>query len=194
MLVFFKKKLAGYLFYYLLFFLSTNLVFESIAHYLAYKKMGNYEVYNGEMIFEVSFFLLLYKRSFSSIKFKIIATVFFIFFILFAAINIAFFQPFTSFHSNTYTAGCLLLLVTSIFFLFNDIVKAEDLNPLFFPMFWISLGILFCYLVNFPFLSNVNQLFIIDDALAKRLSVINYTVNVILYLLIGIGIICKRQI
>ena len=192
-LIFHKKKLAPYLFYYLMIYLCTNLVFECIAHYLAINKKGNYEVYNYEMIFEVSFFLLLFRRSFTNMRFKRLSAIFFFAFVIFAFINITFFELRMRFNANTYTIGCILLLITGITYLFNDIVKREETNPLFFPMFWISLGVLFCYLVNFPFLSNVNQLFILNRNMAENLSIMNYTVNVLMYVLIGIGIICRKQ-
>ncbi|MEO6547104.1 MAG: hypothetical protein ABIN94_03870 [Ferruginibacter sp.] len=193
LLIFFKKNLTAYLFSYLLVYLSINFIFESIAHYQDYRHISTYEVYNYEMIFEVSFFLSLYRKSFSTLKYKKLAAIFLVFFLIFAVVNIFFFQPHNTFNSNTYTFGCILLLLTVIIYLFNDIVKTEDINPLFFPMFWISLGVLFCYLVNFPFLGNVNQLFEIDRQMAENLSIMNYTVNILLYVLIGIGIICKKQ-
>lgn len=193
LLVYCKKKLANHLFYYLIAYLVTNLVFESIAHYLVLKGRSNYEVYNYEMIFEVSFFLLLFKRNFTNKKAKKLSGIFAVAFLIFSLINIFIFESKTVFNANTYTIGCILLLLTGMVYLFKDIVRREEINPLFFPMFWISLGILFCYLVNFPFLSNVNQLFILNKRMAENLAVINYTVNVLLYVLIGIGIICRKQ-
>jgi len=193
LLIFYKKKLTSYLFYYLLTYLSVNFIFECNAHYLAFNNMSNYEVYNYEMIFEVAFFHLLFRKAFTDNRFKILSSIFFFAFVSFSIINILFFQEITEFNSNTYTVGCILLLLTGVVFLFNDVVKRDEINPLYFPMFWISLGILFCYLVNFPFLSNVNQLFILDARIADNLSIINYTVNVLLYVLIGIGIICRKQ-
>lgn len=193
LLTFCRKRISVHLFYYLLTYLCVNFIFETIAHYFAYHNMSNYEVYNYEMIWEVSFYLCLFQKGFTNNTYKKLIFIFITVFLLFAIINLIFFESRKDFNSNTYTVGCILLLTTGMMYLFHDIVKRDDVNPLFFPMFWISLGVLFCYLVNFPFLSNVNQLFNMTENMTDKLAIMNYTVNVLMYVLIGIGIICSKQ-
>lgn len=189
----FKKNLDNIIFKYLLLYLCTNFVFEAIAFYLIEHGINNIHVYNVEMIFEVSFFLILFKKSAFSFTYKRAITIAVIAFIVFAIINIIFSQSIIIFNSNTYTLGSFFLIFACGIYLYNSILKNEDRNPLFSLMFWVSLGVLFCYLGNFPFLSNVNQLFIINENMALRLQVISISVNVLLYLLITVGILCNRK-
>lgn len=188
-----KSNIEEEFFEYILAYLSGNFFFESLAFYFQEKPSGNIAIYNLEMIFEVSFFLLLYRKITVRKTQKKWISAAILLFITFAILNIQFFQHIHIFNSNTYTLGSFLLIFACSFFLYEFIKTHEDKNPLFSLMFWVSLGVLFCYLGNFPFLSNVNQLFSENEALALRLRVISISVNVLLYLLITVGILCNRK-
>ncbi|MGN6435116.1 MAG: hypothetical protein ACTHMM_01235 [Agriterribacter sp.] len=193
-LIFSKKKLEKVLYKYLLFYLSANFIYESIAFYLSKQSKSNYEVYNLEMITEVTFFLFLYKKIALS-KYAVAALNFAIsLFVSFSIINLAFLQSIEMFNTNTYTLGSFLLVFACTNYLYTSILKDEVRNPIFSLTFWISLGVLFCYLGNFLFLSNVNHLFSIDEGMALRVQIISISVNTLLYLLIAVGILCSKQI
>jgi hypothetical protein len=192
-LLFFRNRLEQIAFRFLLFYLAINFTFEVIAFILTEKSISNIPVYNLQMIFEVTFFLFLYKTTASiTIYKKIIATAI-ASFVAFALVNIIFFQSIGKFNTNTYTLGSFLLIFACGNYLYYSILKDQLKNPLLSLMFWVSLGVLFCYLGNLPFLSNVNELFVFDEGMALRLRLISICVNVLLYLLISIGILCNRK-
>jgi hypothetical protein len=190
-LLIFRKNISHKIFSYLIIYLCTNLCFEILAFSLLQKNKDNIFIYNLEMFFEVSFFLFLYRKMGFSLLYQ--KTVSYILLLLWASIiiNVRFFQPLSIFNSNIYTLGSFLLLFVCGFYLLY-IIKNDEKNPLHFVMFWISLGLLFCYLGNLPFLTNVNRLFAIDEQMALRLRLISITVNVLMYCLIAIGVICNR--
>lgn len=192
-LLFFKTRVEQITFKSLLIYLVINFTFEVIAFILTEKSISNIPVYNLQMIFEVTFFLFLYRVTASISIYKKIITIAIASFIAFALVNIVFFQSISMFNTNTYTLGSFLLIFVCGNYLYYSILKDQLKNPLLSLMFWVSLGVLFCYLGNLPFLSNVNELFAFDEDMALRLRLISICVNVLLYLLISIGILCNRK-
>lgn len=192
-LAFFRRNLLPVSFKYLLVYLTGNFIFELVVLFLTIKDLNNIGVYNLEMLFEVSFFMLFFRKISAKRYFRYSINVLLPLFLFCFIINILFFQPIGVFSSNTYTLGSLFLFYVCGFFLFISILQDESKNPLRSINFWISLGVLFCYLGNFPFLSNVNQLFSINESMALTLRTISISVNVLLYLLIIVGIVCSRQ-
>ena len=143
------------------------------------------------MFFEVTFFLSLFRITAFNLLYKKIVIVSLLAFVFSIILNLAFFQSLYIFNSNVYTLGSFILLFVCGYYLFY-IIKNEEKNPLHFLMFWISLGVLFCYLGNLPFLTNVSQLFAIDEEMALRLRLISITVNILMYCLIATGVIYNQ--
>lgn len=185
-----RKKIERY-YFLLLIYLVVNLLVESFANVLDYNKKSNIALYNFGMIFEITVFLLIYYRE---MHWKIIIKSAILLFLIFAWINALFFQNLHSFYSNTYTVGSILLMSFSLYYLFGIVVKNETINPLFNFMFWFSIGVLFCYLGNLPYLSILNKLLSADNkVLIRNLALISLVVNTLLYILIIIGSLCHRK-
>ena len=175
----------------LILYLIVTLFVESAANTLDYYKQSNLSVYNIGMIFEVNIFLNIFlKKSTDKIKTLLHYTI--TIFNCFALVNIIFFQKYNKFQSNTYTLACLLLMFVTLSFLFKLIIKKTN-SPLRDFFFWFSIGVLFCYLGNFPYLSSLNSLIALNDNTEKALAIISITVNSLLYLLISIGVVCNRR-
>lgn len=177
-----------------LLYLGVNFFVESIANILDYNGKSNLDLYNAGMIFEISFFLYIFRRNTANylIKKAILISVFF--FLLIASLDIILLQKKHSFLSNAYTVGCFLLMGASLYFLFLIVIKSKHTNPLKNFLFWFSIGVLFCYLGNLPYLSVINRLFATDNKLlARNLAIISLVVNTLLYVLIIIGNICHKK-
>jgi hypothetical protein len=177
---------------YLLAYLCGNFTFELIVLVFIDKGFSTYGVYNLEMIFEVLFFLFFFYRNGAPELIKNSIPLLISIFVLFSIYNILLIQKWTDFNTNTYTLGSFFLFYVCGYYLIYSVLRNENKNPLRNLLFWISLGLLFCYLGNFPFLSNVNQLFTLNAVMATSLRTISLVVNLLLYLLIIVGVICNR--
>lgn len=165
-------------------YLPANFIIELIANILD----SNIVLYNAAMIFEITLFLLVYYRSMPETWVRKIIFYMIIFFLFFAIMDALLLQEYTTFFSYTYTVGCVLLMFASLYYLFIIVIKYENINPLKNFLFWFSIGVLFCYLGNLPYLSVLNKIISVKN---NNLSNISKVVNTLLYLLITIGSICQ---
>ncbi len=186
-----EKKFWNLLFLYLL----SNFLIEFSANFLKAQDESNLKVYNIGMIFEITIFLLLFHRAVKTSQQKKMVLYSIISFLFFSTINALFFQNFGRFFSNTYTFGSIILMGVSLFYLFAIVVKNENHNPVNNFMFWFSIGVLFCYLGNLPYLSMLNGLISSKNKVPENdLAIISITVNTLLYVLIITGLICHRKV
>lgn len=193
-LLFFRKRLQPKYLQLFIIYVAVCFLTELTAHLLTYFNRKNIVLYNIEMIFEISFFAYIFYRSTDSPVIKKIISYFFIFFLLFAFINLPFIQGLRKFNTYTYTIGSLFLTACCFYYLFNLIFSKETENPFRIFLFWVSIGLLFCYLGNLPYLSTLNKLFTSNWATARSLSIISKVVNTILYLSIITGAVCQRKV
>ena len=188
-----RYRLKRVVYLVLLIYLIYNFLIELIANILDANNFSNLELYNFGMISEVLFFLTVYYISFESFFLKRVIIYTGFFFAGFSCINAFLFQSYHSFFSNTYTVGSVLLMAVSLYYLVAVVLRNEELSPVHTFMFWFSIGVLFCYLGNLPYLSVLNNLLSTDNkAMARNLALISMTVNTLLYILIVIGAICNR--
>ena len=97
------------------------------------------------------------------------------------------------FNTYSYLLSSIVLsgfsLATIYIFVFEKTFK----DPFHNFFFWTSIGILFCYLGNIPYLMFYNILFQKAILIAYSLTIISQIVNSILYIMIIIGILYHRR-
>lgn len=183
-----RKKVNHKIRTLLFIYLATNFLIELIANILT----TNIVLYNAGMIFEVTIFLAIFYKSIPLIRIKKVIVYMIILFEAYAIINALLFQSVVTFYSYTYFLGSFFLMLTTLYYLFFIVIKFETVNPLKDFLFWFSIGVLFCYLGNLPYLSVVNNVISIDDrSVNYSLATISKVVNTLLYLLIIIGSLCQ---
>ena len=195
LLIFIKARRKLGFFFSLIFilYLTFNLVIEFIAGIAFYYKVNNIILYNMDILIEgLTFcYALYYLHRSPLIKglLKITATIF----ILFWAVDFFFIQKEYEFNTYSYLLSSIVLsgfsLATIYIFVFEKTFK----DPFHNFFFWTSIGILFCYLGNIPYLMFYNILFQKAILIAYSLTIISQIVNSILYIMIIIGILYHRR-
>ncbi|OYW19960.1 MAG: hypothetical protein B7Z54_02450, partial [Sphingobacteriales bacterium 12-47-4] len=110
----------------------------------------------------------------------------------FATLNIEFFQGEDTFHTISFSVGCLLIAFFSILY-FLDLLRLPQSEDLITnPFFWILSGLLFFYICGFPLYGLVNLWANIAPILIKNLDRFINILNIFLYSLFTISFICIR--
>ena len=189
------RYLLQYHVHYLLIVIGVNLIAELTAYYLSVNhiKGGSAWVYNFSMPTEMICYGLVFKKIYKKtilehlINFSIVG-------ILGVVIGCFFYyKSIFPFYTPVLTTESVFLLVITLMF-FVKLFKADyfHVNPLKQFFFWLSMGLLLCYLGSFMFLSNLNYLFIKFQFLYANLKYLNFILNCFLYISIIIGVECLR--
>lgn len=184
-----------YLFFFPFFLLITLLV-ELYGGYLSYKGKSNTLLYNLFTTLEFSFYFYTFSKILSGIKSLKILRYVSIFYPIVTLINIFFIQGQKSFHSVTYSLGCLLVVSFCILYFYElfKLPRMEKLSKT--PAFWICTALLFFYCCTFPLFSISN--FLSNSSLWKTLEkpydMITGLLNIFLYTLFSISFLCLVKI
>jgi hypothetical protein len=175
-------------------YLSFNLIVEIVSGIAYYNKINNIVIYNVDILIEGLVFCYGFYYFHSNVKIKKSLLISASVFVLFWALNFFFIQSDNIFNTYSYLLSCIILslfsLITIYIFVFENIFKDPFKN--FF--FWISIGVLFCYLGNIPYLMFYNILLHRASAVAYSLVIISQIVNSILYVMIIIGTLYHNRI
>lgn len=116
-----------------------------------------------------------------------------LFFVLFAAGNLLFFQG--PLHLNTYTelVACLIVIFLCIAYYFELLHNNEIISLKSDLVFWISTGLLIYHLGSFMGLLLINVMNMISLAKARSILLIIQSSAIIMYLTISTGFICSRK-
>jgi hypothetical protein len=196
LLVFIKaRRKFGFNFFILfLIYLISNLGAELSSSIMLYyhSKGNNMLIYNISILIEgLTFcYMFYYANNNSSVRKAVIisGSVFLVFWI----INIRFIQKNDSLDTYSYLFSSIVLAIFSLITINRFVFLNSFNNPFYNFFFWTSIGILFCYLGNIPYLASFNILAISNRKTAISLSIISQVVNSILYLMIITGILCHR--
>jgi hypothetical protein len=182
-----RQKFGFDFFFIFIIYLISNFLVELTSSISVHYIGNNMLLYNISMFTEgLTFcYVFYYINNDTSIKKAIIISgcMFFLFWI----INFSFFQKNNSLDTYTYLFSSIILATFSLITIYQFIFKNSFNNPFHNFFFWISIGILFCYLGNIPYLASVNILAVNDWKTAISLNIISQVVNSILYLMIIIG-------
>lgn len=174
-------------------YLFINLAVEISPIIALYYHTDNMMVYNISILTEgLAFCYLFYCIQHTNPVLKKALLISASVFILFWLINFFFIQKNTTLDTYTYFLSSIILatfsLITIYRFIFEDIVD----NPFHNFFFWTSIGVLFCYIGNLPFLGMFNILAQQSKVTAMSLWFISEVVNSLLYFMTITGILCHQ--
>jgi hypothetical protein len=173
-------------------FLLVTFIAEIIGSYWASIGRNNLAFYNFFSTFEFCFSLFFIALLITSKRVKKIILAITFLYALAAIVNIIFIQKMRSFHSATYSIGCLLVVAFCIYYFFElfRFPKSEKLQ--FNPGFWICTGLLFYYCCGFPLFGLANLWIQHTELLSNTFSKISSLINIFLYSLFTISFLCIR--
>lgn len=173
------------------FFLLLTLVVEIIGWQLAEKGTTNAGMYNFFSVAAFTYYMYLLMEVVYSNKAKKVILVVMTIYAIISLINILFVQKIDTFHTMTYSIGCLLVVGISIYYFYELLQTPRSIDLKKEPAFWIVAGLLFFYICTLPILGVINYLFSIPDVIGRSVEQIISILNVLLYSLITIGFLCR---
>ncbi len=153
---------------------------------------NNLVLYNFFTTFEFCFYLWLLSRIVEGITIKKVIKTSIIIYALLAIINILFIQKMQTFHTVTYSLGCLLIVIFCIYYFFELFKIPKSLNLINNPAFWICSGLLFFYCCGFPLYGLINSWQDISRLVVDNFNEIVTILNIFLYSLFTIAFLCIR--
>jgi hypothetical protein len=173
------------------FFLMFTLVVEILGWRLSEIPKNNADLYNFFSVSAFTYYMYLLMEVVYSRKAKKIILYIMSIFAVIALSNILFIQKINSFHTMTYSIGCLLIVVISMYYFYEMLQVPRFIDLKKEPAFWIAAGLLFFYICTLPVLGVLNYLFSIPGVIARSLEQIISILNVLLYSLFTIGFLCR---
>lgn len=173
------------------FFLLLALCTELWAFHLGQKNIPNIAFYNFFSVVAFVFYMYVLQYVIFSIKAKRIILMIMIGYAILSLSNILFIQKINTFHTITYSLGCFILIVISIYYFYELFQVPRSIDLKREPAFWIVSGLLFFYCCTLPILGIMNYM---PDAIAFNLEPIIMLLNILLYSLFTIAFLCRRKL
>lgn len=173
-------------------FLFVTLVTEILGSYFWSIGRNNLVLYNFFTVFEFCFYLFVIRLIIGSKKVKIIIQLTAILYAIAAIVNILFIQSMKTFHTVTYSIGCLLIVIFCIYYFLELFRLPRFVNLVANPAFWICSGLLFFYCCGFPLYGLVNVWADISDLVGRNFDRIITILNIFLYSLFTIAFLCNK--
>jgi len=171
--------------------LSLFLVLTTIIECIGYFFKNNTWMFNIFTEVEFVFYFLLYRYVLKNSKQKKLIFFFLISSLIASVSNMLFFQGLNKFNNYSYSYSCILLCITVILY-YQQLLHHDNPQPLIrVSMFWVSTGLLAFYACNFFFMGLLNYILSVSLDLAKQLFMIITALNIIMYSLFTVGIICS---
>jgi len=175
------------------FFLLITISVEVTSYYLMMGKGNVTMLFIVFTTFEFVFYLFILSFCIHSLKVRKLILWIMAIYPLLVIINRNFIQV-KSFHTITYSIGCLLVVAACIYYFFELFQFTHSVSLVKEPAFWICSGLLFFYCCTFPLIGLWNQLRGLPDIILSNLNGILQFVNVLLYSLFSIAFLCRIQI
>ncbi len=175
-------------------FLLATVIIEVWGSYLGSIGENNAVVYNFFSTFEFCFYLFVISLLVNSPRVKKIIRVVIPVYFLSAITNILFIQGMKTFHTVTYSSGCLLIVAFCIYYFFELFRLPKSENLVRNPAFWICSGLLFFYCCGFPLFGLINLWSKIPQLRVIRKNFTDFVtiLNILLYSLFMIAFLCAR--
>jgi hypothetical protein len=173
-------------------FLFLTLLVELAASFLYLDSKNNTFVYNFFILVEFTFYMINLSFFVRNPRAKKIIRLTIIPFTLFTVFNYLFLQGIMKFNSITYSVGSLFIVSFSIYYFFELFRSPKSVKLRTDPAFWICIGLLFFYVVLFPFYALANFSIQFPRFLMKNFQDIISILNCFLYTLYTIAFLCKR--
>jgi len=175
------------------FFLFLTIIIEIAGILLTKKKVDSIPMYNVFTTFEFIFYLYILRSIIYNIKVKKIILWLMAMYPVLVLINRLFFQK-NTFHTNTYSLGCLLIVGACIYYFYEIFQTTHSVNLVKEPAFWICSGLLFFYTCSFPLFGLWNHLHGLPRIILRNLAAVMQFMNVLLYSLFSIAFLCRIRI
>lgn len=187
--LFFQRGIPKYLKTFPFFLLITINV-EITSYVLIKNKMNVTMLFIVFTAFEFVFYLFIISYCIYNIKVRKLILWLMAIYPILVIINRNFIQV-KSFHTITYSIGCLLVVAACIYYFFELFQFTHSVSLVKEPAFWICSGLLFFYCCTFPLIGLWNQLRGLPDIILRNLNGILQFVNVLLYSLFSIAFLCR---
>jgi hypothetical protein len=186
-----QKNIPGFLKLFP-FFLFVTLVVELLGAFVRVE--NNTPLYNFFSIVEFIFYLFVIKKILINRRVKRLMNFVMIVYPIAALANIFLIQrSIYRLHITTYSIGCLLIVMFSIYYFYELFRATTFVNLKREPAFWIITGLLFFYTCSFPIFGFANFISGLS-VIARNIGSVLVILNVILYILFAVGFLCKLQI
>ncbi|MBO9199232.1 MULTISPECIES: hypothetical protein [Niastella] len=147
-------------------------------------------LYNTFTTFEIIFYLYIIRCCIYNLRIKTIILWIMVIYPVLVIINSAFFQVKT-FHTSTYSFGCLLVVGACIYYFLELFQSTYSVNLAREPAFWVCSGLLFFYTCTFPLMGLWNHLHGLPSIILRNLFAVLQILNVLLYSLFSIAFLCR---
>ena len=174
------------------FFMLITLIVEITAWLLLQYKINVTLLYIVFTSFEFMFYLFVIAYSIYNLKVRKIILWLLAVYPVLVLLNRLFIQQ-KSFHTITYSIGCLLVVAACIFYFFELFQSTHSVNLIKEPAFWICSGLLFFYCCTFPLIGLWNYLHNLPGIILKNLNDILTFLNILLYSLFSIAFLCRLR-
>jgi hypothetical protein len=187
--LFFQASLPRYLKAFP-FFLLLTIIIEIAGILLVKKKVDSTPMYIVFTTFEFIFYLYILRSIIYNVKVKKVILWLMAIYPVLVLINRTFFQT-NTFHTNTYSLGCLLIVGACIFYFYEIFQTTHSVNLMKEPAFWICSGLLFFYTCSFPLVGLWNHLHGLPRIILLNLNAVLQFLNILLYSLFSIAFLCR---
>ena len=172
-------------------FLLATLLAELLGPYLTLIGVHNAPLYNFFSTFEFCFYLLIVSLIIKTAIVSKIIRIVIILYAITAVVNILFIQGMRTFHTVTYSLGCLLVVGFCMYYFFELFRLPKSVKLINNPAFWICSGLLFFYCCSFP-LYGLIHFWMTIKIIVKNFASIVTILNIFLYSLFTIAFLCSR--
>src|SRR5580704_7577502 len=176
------------------FFLFSIGILSAIIGYLFFKGKSNVFFYNIYTTLEFCFYFFVMSQIILNRKIKRIIYFFLYAYPIVEIVNIFFIQKTTTFTNVTYSIGCLLIVLSSIWYFFELFQLSYTINLLTDSNFWVCSGLMFYYVCNFPIFSLLNFLKTPSTIIVINVTIITNILDVLLYTSFTIAFLCRLKI
>jgi hypothetical protein len=173
------------------FFLLLALITELWSFYLGQKNIPNIAFYNLFSVVAFVFYMYVLRYVILSARAKRVILIVMVAYAALSLSNILFIQKIDTFHTITYSLGCFILIVISIYYFYELFQVPRSIDLKREPAFWIVAGLLFFYSCTLPILGIMNYM---SNAIAINLEPIIMVLNILLYSLFTIAFLCKKKL
>jgi hypothetical protein len=172
-------------------FLFVTMTAEFIGSYLFSLGKNNLYIYNFFSVLEFCFYLYVISLLIINQRIKKIIRLTSIFYAIISIVNIVFIQGMDTVHTITYSIGCLIIVMASIYYFYELFRMPKSVRLSRNPAFWICSGLLFFYICGFPLFAFIN-FWSRFRWVVNSFDSIMMILNIFLYSLFTIGLLCSK--
>ena len=177
----------------LLFYCSIIAIKEIVSVFLAQNGYRNLEVYNISNIVDSIPLFLIYYLEFSNKTLKKTIIIFIAIPTLFSIYNIISLQGYEVFNTYSISIVNLFKILATLLYFYNILKKAENLNLIKTPLFWISSGLLIYSVGTFLIFSLYDVHLQFPTGVRRLVWSINSLLYIFLNIIFSIAFLCQPK-